>query len=412
LIGGVGNDTYVVNNAGDTVVEFADQGIDTVETAKASYVLGANLEFLFGTSASAQTLVGNGLDNYIRGGLGNDTLVGGLGNDTYEVLNAGDSIVEAADEGLDWVNTALASYVLGANLEGLSGTSSTAQTLVGNALDNWLQSSAVGKFDTLVGGLGNDIYIVDDSGDTIVEAAGEGIDTVHTFLASYTLNAANVENLRGRSPLGQTLVGNDGDNRIEGSTGNDTFVGGLGDDTYVARSSGDSIVEAAGEGNDTVETALGYYMLPANVENLAYTGTGDFYGSGNDGANTITGGVGNDTLRGGLGADTLIGGAGNDFHLFDSALGGGNVDAITGFVSGSDRIVLDDTIFTALAEGGLDPNAFVTGLVAQDADDRIIYDAITGALFYDADGSGIGLAVQFATLTGAPALAASDFIVI
>ena len=81
------------------------------------------------------------------------------------------------------------------------------------------------------------------------------------------------------------------------------------------------------------------------------------------------------------------------------------------FVAGTDKIGLDDAIFTAIG-GTLNANAFVIGTAAQDGDDRIIYNSATGALFYDADGSGGGAAVQFATLAGAPILTAGDFAMI
>ena len=70
-------------------------------------------------------------------------------------------------------------------------------------------------------------------------------------------------------------------------------------------------------------------------------------------------------------------------------------------------------VFTGIGPAGaLNPGAFVVGTAAGDADDRIIYNSATGQLSFDADGSGAGAAVMFATLTGAPALAASDFQVI
>ena len=78
----------------------------------------------------------------------------------------------------------------------------------------------------------------------------------------------------------------------------------------------------------------------------------------------------------------------------------------------TDRLYLDDAVFAELSPGALAPGAFHTGAAAADADDRIVYDADTGALYYDADGSGAGLAVQFATLHEGLALSASDFQVI
>jgi Ca2+-binding RTX toxin-like protein len=70
-------------------------------------------------------------------------------------------------------------------------------------------------------------------------------------------------------------------------------------------------------------------------------------------------------------------------------------------------------VFTAIGGlGALNANAFVTGTAAGDADDRIIYDSVTGQLFYDADGNLSGAAVLFATLDGHPAITANDFAVI
>jgi serralysin len=75
--------------------------------------------------------------------------------------------------------------------------------------------------------------------------------------------------------------------------------------------------------------------------------------------------------------------------------------------------VLDHNVFTALASGGLPAGAFVVGTAAADADDRILYDTATGALFYDSDGTGAAAAIQFATLSSKPlTLAAGDFLVI
>ncbi|WP_305891561.1 calcium-binding protein, partial [Pseudomonas sp. LLC-1] len=72
------------------------------------------------------------------------------------------------------------------------------------------------------------------------------------------------------------------------------------------------VIEATGAGTDTVRTALASYTLGANVENLTYTGVGNFSGSGNALDNIITSGAGNDQLNGGAGSDQLLGGSGND----------------------------------------------------------------------------------------------------
>ncbi|MGO8256542.1 rhizobiocin, partial [Rhizobium leguminosarum bv. viciae] len=106
-----------------------------------------------------------------------------------------------------------------------------------------------------------------------------------------------------------------------GGAGNDTLDGGAGNDTYVVDSASDVIKEAVGAGTDEIRTALAAYSIAAlvNVENLTYTGSANFTGTGNVLDNTITGGIGNDTLNGGGGADTLIGSAGDDTYIVDHA---------------------------------------------------------------------------------------------
>ena len=84
MTGGAGNDTYVVDNAGDTVTELAGEGTDEIRTSLATYTLAAlaNVENLTGTNAAGQTLTGNGSANVITGAGGNDVIDGGAGADT------------------------------------------------------------------------------------------------------------------------------------------------------------------------------------------------------------------------------------------------------------------------------------------------------------------------------------------
>ena len=247
---------------------------------------------------------------------------GGAGNDTFVVDNVGDTVTEAVGGGTDLVQTTLASYVLGANVENLTYTGAGNFTGTGNALANTITGGSGNDVlnggagaDQLVGGAGNDTYVVDAVADVVVEVAGGGTDTVQTSLASYTLGA-DVENLTYTGAGNFTGTGNALDNIITGGVGNDTLNGGLGadamnggagNDTFVVDNVGDTVTEAVGGGTDLVQTSLANYLLAANVENLTYTGAGNFTGTGNALANTITGGGGNDVLNGGAGADQLVG---------------------------------------------------------------------------------------------------------
>src|SRR5262249_48864221 len=129
---------------------------------------------------------------------------------------------------------------------------------------------------------------------------------------------------------------------------------------------------------------------------------------------TLKGGTEADKLFGGAGKDTLFGGTGKDGFYFDTPLNRlTNVDTIRDFSHADDTIFLENAVFTKLAVGTLGSSAFFTGIKAHDADDRIIYNKATGALFFDADGSGHVAQVQFATLFTRPAnLAANDFMVV
>ncbi|SHJ99494.1 calcium-binding protein, partial [Propionispora hippei] len=220
---------------------------------------------------------GNTLDNMITGNSGNNVLTGGAGNDT---LDGG----------------------LGA--------------------------------DTLYGGAGNDLYLVDYTGDAVIENANEGLDTVQSSI-SYTLGA-NVENLRlmgitsingNGNTLNNVLAGNNGNNILDGSTGMDTLIGGLGNDTYIVDNIGDVVIENTNEGADTVQASI-IYTLGANIENLILSSSANLNGTGNaldnlitgnSGSNLLTGGAGNDTLDGGSGADLLYGSTGNDTYIVDNA---------------------------------------------------------------------------------------------
>ncbi|MEH7830459.1 calcium-binding protein, partial [Gemmobacter denitrificans] len=134
--------------------------------------------------------------------------------------------------------------------------------------------------------------------------------------------------------------------------------------------------------------------------------------TGNSGNDTLVASSGNDTLNGNGGNDQLSGGAGLDVFVFNTATGAGNIDTITDFVVADDTIHLENAVFTALAAGGLGAAAFHIGAAATTAAHRVIYNAATGALHYDANGAAAGGNVQIATLGAGLAMTAADFLVI
>ena len=137
-----------------------------------------------------------------------------------------------------------------------------------------------------------------------------------------------------------TLLGGTGNDTLNGGSGADSMVGGGGSDDYHVDSTSDVVVELAAGGNsDRINTSLSSMTLIAEVENLTFTGIGDFTGTGNAAVNTIIGGAGNDTLDGLAGADRLTGLGGNDTYLIGSAgeaiteAAGGGYDTMISTVS-------------------------------------------------------------------------------
>ncbi|GEO19456.1 hypothetical protein MAE02_71520 [Microvirga aerophila] len=159
-----------------------------------------------------------------------------------------------------------------------------------------------------------------------------------------------------------------------------------------------------------------------NAEFLRGTSAADLISgnAGNDGVagfsgdDVLLGGSGHDVLYGGLGRDVLTGGSENDAFFFNTTLNKStNVDRIVDFKVNADAIQLENALFTKLGNTGALNNAFLTiGDRAKDTNDYLVYNQTTGALYYDADGSGIGEAVQFAALDNKASLTANDFHVI
>ncbi|MBN9987472.1 M10 family metallopeptidase [Rhizobium laguerreae] len=418
MSGGMGDDVYVVDIATDIMIENVNEGTDTVRTALSIYTLGNNVENLTYTGSASFTGTGNALANTITGGAGNDTLngaagadtlIGGARNDTYIVDNAGDSVIENTDEGIDTVRTNLASYELAGNVENLSfaGTGPFAGT--GNNLDNVITGGAANDTlsggagndtldggagaDSLIGGAGDDTYSVDNAGDSVTEAADEGTDTVRTTLASYTLGS-DVENLTyigtvafvgTGNDLANTIRGAAGADILDGKVGADILIGGVGNDTYIVDDVGEVVTEGLNAGTDLIKTALSIYTLGNNVENLLYTGSASFTGTGNALANTITGGAGNDLLDGGAGNDTLAGGGGNDIYVVDNAR-----DVINEAVSaGTDEIRTALAAYSIAALVNVE-NLIYTGSASFIGTGNALANTITGGASHDVLNGGAG----------------------
>jgi Ca2+-binding RTX toxin-like protein len=457
LAGGAGDDTYVITNAATAVVEDVGGGIDLAQvalTAAGTYVLAANVENATVTSAAtvAANLTGNELNNLLTGnaatntltggagddtlvgGAGNDKLVGGSGDDTYMVTEAGDVATELANEGSDTVETNLASYVLGANMENLSYKGLTAFNGKGNELANRITvgnggatlDGAAGNDtltggsgnDSLQGGVGDDVLVAGGGKDTIDGGVGGDTAAVSGNLADYAVTRPNATDTVLTGPGGNVVtlrnietvrfadgdktidqiqfniasVGNDkltgtgGNDVLNGGQGVDTLTGGAGDDTYVIANAATAVVEDVDGGADLAQVALtapGTYVLAANVENGTVTSpatvaanlTGnelDNVLTGNAAANTLTGGAGNDTLIGGVGSDVLKGGIGDDTYVVADA--GDTVTELAG--EGTDTVWTSRATYTLTANV---ENLAYTGAAAFTGNGNALDNVITGS---------------------------------
>ena len=355
MTGGLGDDAYHVDNIGDVVTELANQGTDTIITT-VSRTLSANVENLTLSGLDAINATGNSLNNVLtgnaatntlNGGAGADTMEGRAGDDSYYVDHVGDNVTEAQGEGTDRVISSI-SYTLGDHLEDLQLSGTAAVNATGNAQANRLTGNSGANIlygmagddrltgglgaDALYGGAGDDLYEVDNAGDTVIELAGEGTDTVEASV-TYTLGS-EVENLiltgtaavnANGNGLGNLLQGNVANNTLTGGAGNDTLngmkgldtlAGGTGNDTYLFEDDVDTIAEDAGCGRDTLISRLSV-TLAANVEDGVVLGSAISL-TGNELSNVLTGNNAANTLDGGAGADALIGSKGNDTYTIDN----------------------------------------------------------------------------------------------
>jgi Ca2+-binding RTX toxin-like protein len=245
---------------------------------------GAGNDQLFGLAGN-DTLQGGAGNDLLDGGTGTDTMLGGIGNDIYIVNVAGDVVTELGNEGTDTVQSSITS-TLGANVENLTLTGTVNLNGTGNALDNVLTGNS--GVNVLIGGAGNDTYVVDATGDVVTENVNEGMDTVQSSV-TYML-AANVENLTLTGTAAINGTGNALDNILAGNSAANTLTGGTGNDIYLV-SMGDTVVEQANQGLDTVQSGV-TWTLGANLEALTLTGTSNINGTGNALNNLLTGNSG------------------------------------------------------------------------------------------------------------------------
>lgn len=339
--------------------------------------------------SGSQVVYGDAANQSIVLGAGNDILHGGAGDDYVGSLDGNDSLY--ADQGNDTVSGGIGND----RLDGGTGV------------------------DVLIGGAGNDTYIVDMASDRVIERRDEGIDTVRSSVG-YMLENTHVENLvlTGSAAFGygnglfNRMYASESGSRLYGWGGNDTLSGGASRDRLYG-SSGDDRLYGKG-GNDHLNGGSGKDRLDGGTGRDYLVGeSGNDTILGGDGNDTISAGTGDDVIYGGLGADVLIDSYGRDAFVFKTRLGKGQVDTLKHFDVGPDTIRLENAIFRKVgATGWLKDDAFHISGKAADKEDRIIYDAKKGVLYYDSDGTGAAAQIAFAKLSKNLKMTEKDFLII
>jgi Ca2+-binding RTX toxin-like protein len=270
--------------------------------------------------------------------------------------------------------------------------------------------------DVMIGGAGDDSYVVDNLSDYIIEAANGGNDTVYSSAPEYRASD-NVEQVRlldgaisaiGNS-LNNTLYGNSGSNFLAGQGGVDTMFGGDGQDEYSVDNVNDVIVEGNGinSGFDFVYSTASEYTLSANVELLFLTDATALKGYGNESSNYIGGNSQNNTLIGFSGSDTLYGNLGKDTYDLSEAVAASDVVLINAGDSlvGSFDVVYNFTLGGSGASDILDLNtrtiaANVSSVNGVDSGTIRSHSISNGIISFDAlDSFTTPLAISSADLT-------------
>jgi Ca2+-binding RTX toxin-like protein len=437
------------SNDGDTII--GGLGKDVIYANEGVNGLGgfAGDDMLYGGNVTDTIIGGEGNDTGLGNG-GDDVIVGGSGSDKLYGAGGVDLIFGDDAEGID-LPELLITYSPSENGDKVSavirvtkvwwgGFQAEITVTANESVNDWdiflkskfnidsiwgAQTSAEASWDQgVVYELGNASWngsLYAGQRTTLGFTARTGVNGVVD--ATHIMAGLSITDSMSSDPLPNESILNTLGNTMRGYAGADTLVGSSRNDTFYVDNKGDKVVEASTKSTlDEVITSISY-ALGANVENLSSSGSSAVFLTGNSlnndidgnaGKNTLKGGTGNDSLDGGAGNDTLVGGLGKDVFVFSDKLSKlTNIDTVTDFSVRDDTILLDNAIFTKLTRtGALNKSFYTVSAVAKDGNDYILYDAKTGYLRYDADGSGKGASVIFAKLKPGLALTHADFYVV
>ena len=375
MIGHDGRDSFITERGSDTVnggagedrVRYDRNGIDSVTVDLAAGTATAlfsgvahtdtliSIEDVRGSRTGSDLLQGSDADNEMLGNGGNDTLAGRGGND---YLNGGDGTDTVV------INANIADITVGYNDYGIAISSADGYDVIDEVEqfqfnDGTLSLSQIEALlppgETVVGTDGNDSLDGTGGGDTI--AGGSGSDTIDGGGGDDEISGSTENDTIFGGSGDDNIGGGTGDDSIEGDTGNDTIGAGRGNDTVDGGDGDDGVFGGAdddilygGEGDDNMGGGFGNDQVYGNA------GHDDM--GGGTGRDTMSAGDGNDSVGGGEGDDSIDGGAGNDFLA-----GGGRNDTINGG-AGDDTINAGAGDDVMIGGGGSDLfifNEFVDG---------------------------------------------------
>ncbi|WP_122465917.1 calcium-binding protein [Brevundimonas lutea] len=324
------------------------------------------------------------------GGAGADQMYGGLGDDIYYVDHVGDVVEEFVNAGFDQVFASVSYALDNDQIERLVLTGSAdidatgdgrENRLVGNSGNNKLDGRE--GADQMAGGLGDDIYWVDNVDDRVWEFAGEGFDQIWSSV-SYSLEGGRAERLvlTGTANLNadgnaqaNRLVGNSGNNVLNGLGGADQMAGHGGDDIYYVDNVRDRVWELAGEGFDQIWSTVSYSLADTYVERLVLDGAGDIDATGNTQANRLVGNSGDNVLDGRQGADQMAGRFGDDTYYVDNLgdvvwefSGQGHDTVVSSVDFDLTGVYAEDVILTGSADLDVRGNSLANVLTGNDGD--------------------------------------------
>ncbi|WP_247216106.1 calcium-binding protein [Synechococcus sp. C9] len=418
--GGAGLDTLQINNAADAaaLATVGDSSIVSIEIIDGSASL-APLDITLVDQTEGFTIIGSAQADTIKAGAGDDVIVGFVGADTVDGGGGTANSIFLAATSTD-LNSATDAQIKNIQVIGAS----TAVAGVNINLQNQTEGFVIvgsAQADTLTGGSGNDFFFGFKGADTVDGKGGQNAIVLDANAPD--LNSATddqVKNIQvvyaATATAGVTI---DLKNQteaiiVQGSDFNDVITGTTANDKYLAGGKGSDTIDG-GKGNDTIVGEDGNDVI--------------FGGDGDDGY--LDGGAGDDVIVGGLGNDALVGGAGNDRFAFST---GALFDPVTigndliADLEAGDFIVLSKTTFTAFTASSGDVISGGTAIAAADFETiatggaaaagassaLIVYETSTGALYYNQDRAtaGLGTGGQFATISGAPTLTASQILIV